>query len=464
MSSGTYGGIVQIVGPSGCGGTTEKWGSKAVFTGSNWPVVSTVHNRYGWRYIDYEKTVTIKGKRVVLKRQRRYKTIIGSYVTKRRKVPLVIEPHPFNKTWENRHETRVGYRTPLGSASIGIAPTCFGVGVQPADPWTGNDTNALINKLHGKVAGSDFNLASAIGAEGKDTLKFIAETASRISRSITALKRGHVNKAISTLTQDRDLYRRKRGYKMDDALVTDQTEIYRNVANEFFNGSKGRRKNDNAIDRAADSWLNWQLAAAPLLGDVKAAAEQLAQRYGVPQTYRQKASNFKVAIKKPDSSPGAKCVIRQTRTDQSIVYYYSEALDVPQLSGILDPEVVLWNALPWSFVADWFIPIGSWLEARGHANNLSGKFVLSVKTNRTLRSVYGVPGTLGGGYAYINGLDCVQETGSFVRTLPANLNSLIRPPRFVPLSEALSWKKAITGVSLVFSAFRQKSIVGNYLN
>lgn len=41
---------------------------------------------------------------------------------------------------------------------------------------------------------------------------------------------------------------------------------------------------------------------------------------------------------------------------------FTESLSKPRELGLLDPASVVWEKLPWSFVFDWFIPIGTYLS------------------------------------------------------------------------------------------------------
>jgi hypothetical protein len=43
--------------------------------------------------------------------------------------------------------------------------------------------------------------------------------------------------------------------------------------------------------------------------------------------------------------------------------------------GLLDPATVLWEIIPYSFVVDWFLPIGSYLDNLNQIPNLVGRFV-----------------------------------------------------------------------------------------
>jgi hypothetical protein len=49
----------------------------------------------------------------------------------------------------------------------------------------------------------------------------------------------------------------------------------------------------------------------------------------------------------------------------------------------LDPLSVAWELLPWSFVVDWFIPIGSYLDLVNQVPSLKGRFLTTTVRTRT---------------------------------------------------------------------------------
>lgn len=59
--------------------------------------------------------------------------------------------------------------------------------------------------------------------------------------------------------------------------------------------------------------------------------------------------------------------------------------------GLVDPSRVLWEVLPWSFVIDWFLPIGSFLSQLHADAGLTfrqGTMSVEVETKRTVRRTY----------------------------------------------------------------------------
>jgi hypothetical protein len=53
----------------------------------------------------------------------------------------------------------------------------------------------------------------------------------------------------------------------------------------------------------------------------------------------------------------------------------SEPLSTSRALGLLDPLTVVWEIIPYSFVVDWFLPIGSYLENLAVFPFLEGRFL-----------------------------------------------------------------------------------------
>jgi hypothetical protein len=116
--------------------------------------------------------------------------------------------------------------------------------------------------------------------------------------------------------------------------------------------------------------------------------------------------------------------------------------------GFQDPEVTIWNAIPMSFVADYVLNIGDWLQARATAAALpSGLFVTSTKNEERLTSFLGNK-YLGTGFnvTAVNGLYERMTTGSFSRSVSSSLS--VPTPKFKPLGADTAWQRVATICSL----------------
>lgn len=280
-----------------------------------------------------------------------------------------------------------------------------------SDEWNSNDDLALHGKLREKIAGSDFNMGVFLG-ESHQTLRMITDSASRLYKAMSAVKKGNMLAAANAL-------RTKKPAKMHKSI--------------------------------ADNWIELQYGWKPLVQDVYGAAQFLAKTLEFPmiQTYR-------VQKKKPITGSA----IADTKfsafsfkgvTQCQIVARLSE-VNVPQLVGLTDPASVAWELLPWSFVADWFVPVGSYLASRSLAQALTGTFV-TTKTRRVSCSYSGLPNTDNG---IVKTIYTSQPGGnSFVinvdRTVTSSLS--VPLPSFKTLDKVASWQHCANAVALLTQKF-----------
>lgn len=315
----------------------------------------------------------------------------------------------------------VGYVNPSCTYFVGADPTplrgtphsCFG-GVPPnvANAIDDNDRINMINKLYAKVSGSDFNLAVTLG-QTEETLGGIYNGAHRLYLFYHALRRGSPLGAL-------------------EALGADPSEINpRNLADLS-------RKAGHDL---SSTWLDYEYGWKPLLSDVKDAAELLAKQLNFPQV-----KDYRVRMCHEASSHSSGSV--------SYPHYYaanrlqicariSEPLSTPQLLGITDPLSVAWELMPYSFVFDWFLPIGDYLQARGAVSALKGDFCF---TYSSILDVHGIRDPS----IKLDEPGYRLRKASVQRDRFSSLDGVLPLPNPVPLSKALSWERAASAVSLLF--------------
>jgi hypothetical protein len=390
------------------------------------------------------------------------------------------DPHPFTKTWNSQYRgqgqtAQWYYDTPKHKWVFQQFNNCPGSALsappnKPALPtWGANDLAQLVGKLGAKMRGSDFNVGSFLGAEGLDTLKFLGDTAETLAKSLFYAKKGRIDLAIKTvLRSEKQLLPRKHiPSKRYAVWKNDQLEVYRTLV-------KKARTDPALVKRegwrrvSAQKWLEFHLAAEPLLGDAKAAAEMLGYRLNHPPTV-----NYRVGKKKitPGPSMGSNWPLvlgeylfaeNFVGLKVSLMAYLREDPTTYQLSGLMDPEVVIWNALPLTFVADYWLPISDYLEARAIAQKLTGKFVTSVKIWRRFShpgmglpfekvmsddANTGLTRRVGGG----TGSPFYSEQGSFTRSVSTSLVDQLDLPTVKPLGALSSWQRTATVAALVTS-------------
>lgn len=341
-----------------------------------------------------------------------------------------LDQHPYEMVvdssyWPKGHFIRDNLTTFTGTLA-----NCYG-GIGFSSRWSSNDDLALIGKLRTRIAGSGFNAAVSLG-EGKESLDMIFLGASRIYHAYKSLRRGRFSDAYRALVNYRDApesvqwQKRKKGRR---------GKIYHIPR---FNKSKFSKEN------TASNWLELQYGWLPLISDVHDAAVTLAA-LTQPRVYRVRARHF---LNKPLVGAAPFVLYEGKHIERGQILAYLTEVNVPSLYGLTDPLSLAWELTPFSFVADWFIPIGDYLSARGLAQSISGQFV-TTRFN-TFEANFA-------GFRKGSGLVGFTATGqrkfvSVKRTVSSSLQ--VPLPEVTPLNQVLSWKRAANAVALLVNMFR----------
>jgi hypothetical protein len=304
---------------------------------------------------------------------------------------------------------QVGYRTyrkTYGGLPSPLASTV----------WDGNDDIALIGKLRESIAGSDFNAGVFLG-EGRQSLKLIADAATRIYKAYKSVRR------------------------FDMAGLSRALGLEKTVSSK---SSKGL-KND-----ASNKWLEVQYGWLPLLQDAKGGAEMLAKQLNAPLVQNYKVRKQKALALGPGSlSPNIVNGKAYTYTGTTRGQYIARVkeVNVPHLIGLTDPASVGWELVPFSFVADWFIPIGGYLAARGLSQSLTGSFVKTM-TREERFSCFGEKISAN---QSSTGMSYIEHSLSVHRSVSSSL--IVPLPNFKPLEKVASWKHCANAVALLIQTF-----------
>lgn len=330
---------------------------------------------------------------------------------------------------------------------------------------TANHQIKLVDKLREKVIGSDFNAAVFL-AEGNQTAELIGSHAKRIARVGGLALTGSYKAAARALYAGYFNPERLRAYRMINGRPQYLVRLTAKERNSAY--LKHTRPEDwgkvvkSESSTAAARILEFQYGIRPLLSDVYAGAEALAHKLNVPFKKRVRVrirksyntSRFSTwTIRQANGTYSnigwAKAVGRQTHGRNLIAEFEEDDLpSLPQALGLLNPEVIVWEKIPFSFVFDWFNPIGPYLSARAFASGLKAKYVTSdKKTGRAFppfSAYFQVPGWLVG-YSQV----------SFSRAISYNLD--VPKPHVKPLSKAASFEHLFNGLALVTAFVTGKS-------
>lgn len=157
------------------------------------------------------------------------------------------------------------------------------------------------------------------------------------------------------------------------------------AATSLFAGRRGRDRKTgrfSATKSAADNWLELQYGWKPLLNDIHYSFLALAKynlASGRVQLAKSSATKKLIANDKLflAGRPGEPSVgFRLTETSTTCKYGIRYGLDNALVSflsqtGFTNPVNLAWEVLPFSFVVDWFLPIGPWLETLSAWHGLS---------------------------------------------------------------------------------------------
>lgn len=202
---------------------------------------------------------------------------------------------------------------------------------------------AVSKLIHFAEQGLNSNMAQNL-AQYNQLFDLIAGNAMRMKSALDDVKRGNFSQAANTLTQGRK---------------------------SRFKGP--RQKPDRKKD-VANNWLAFQYGWKPLLDDINGFMQTLSRLQTETKTVSRvsaKGESFRTVdvayppapSADPNSKPG-KTQFRLTNKVRYTIRYRVENSMHAFMSqlGFTNPINLFWEILPYSFVADWFVPIGPMLE------------------------------------------------------------------------------------------------------
>jgi len=193
------------------------------------------------------------------------------------------------------------------------------------------------------------NLAQVF-AERSLTAELVTSTAITLAKTFSDLKRGNLVGAVKTLTGSPPPKHVKNFWKKYGPI-----NIHTNP--------------QGAKDRAANTWLQLQYGWKPLLQDVYGSAELCAQslqrsrvtKVSTKQKYKSYVQNiYHVGL---SGNLVATENYYDTFSCKQSCSFSVESAAARSMSeiGVSNPLALAWELLPYSFVVDWFLPIGPWL-------------------------------------------------------------------------------------------------------
>jgi hypothetical protein len=185
------------------------------------------------------------------------------------------------------------------------------------------------------------NLVQAF-AERKQTARLFASTMKRCVAAVTSLKRGKFGEAARAL-----------GVKASPRRIRKYSKSW----------------SEDQSQAVANGWLELQYGWRPLLQDIYGSAELIAQKNirEVRSISSVSASkHYRDTMYKGGNSSNARYFFDiDRRVKIKYTVYYSTPSESHTLAqvGITNPAYIAWELTPWSFVVDWAIPIGNYINS-----------------------------------------------------------------------------------------------------
>ncbi len=219
-----------------------------------------------------------------------------------------------------------------------------------------------VSKLIEQISTSKANAAVSAAEFGK-TMAHVAHTATRLAGALTALKHGRLGDMAASLGLTTSRVRVERFNKRFGKLSKD---TYWKSSSKY-----SRRRNESRMtDFLADTWLEYSYGWKPLLQDTfdlaEATAEIMIERQKVWRKQTTRAQNAK-SFKKSSSDTYwdlKSTIVSQTYAEVGVEYAIPDgSVSIADAFGLTNPATVAWELVPFSFVADWFLPIGDYLSS-----------------------------------------------------------------------------------------------------
>ena len=235
--------------------------------------------------------------------------------------------------------------------------------------------NKVIQKLIEKIGtGIEGNLAQDIAQWGQ-TVSLVGNAAKAVTSAIHDVRRGNFAGAVNAL---------------------------RSASSQKFRMSP-KGKPPSVAKSVAENWLALQYGWKPLLKDIEASLDSLGNALINSalsnQVIHKVTSSASVRGSKTVSFPltgyptqtgGSKTTTVEIRKKYGLRYTVdSPTLSFLQQTGFTNPINLVWEILPFSFVVDWFLPVGKYLESFTYAQGLSFRegYVVTMKKTRVVSAV-----------------------------------------------------------------------------
>lgn len=294
------------------------------------------------------------------------------------------------------------------------------------------EAKALKRLIARVTSDAEANIALTL-AEGRQTIRMVEKTISRLTGSVKALKGGNIPKAL-------------------DSLFSGRSTVFR------------RKGGPSSTKDLAQNWLELQYGWKPLINDVHGALEALGRYYSANAAVARSRSSARtrreivtvVANHLSGSRPSPGNLKRVLTSDCRFTVdwrIHDAALALLAQTGFTNPVNLAWELLPYSFVVDWFYPLGQFLQQLSAWDGLI--FLRGSKTQFTRQITTSRLSYFGVSPANANQRDSVESyyQDEWIVLDRSKLNEF--PSTVLPsLRAGLSTHRALNALALLRAAFK----------
>lgn len=196
-------------------------------------------------------------------------------------------------------------------------------------PISANTYNRLAVEVMQKVGARKTSYGESLG-EAKTTAQHLAKTAIVLGRAYKAARKGNFGQVANLLR----------------------------VNPKRFKPSLS----------ASERWLEYQYGWMPLMNDIYDSHKLITEGFrkkAMTMSSVRRISSFDERRSSSQRLEDSPWTVMSKRTDFMKVYYRVDDTSAARIHqmGLINPLEVAWAITPWSFVVDWFLPVGNFLEA-----------------------------------------------------------------------------------------------------
>lgn len=274
--------------------------------------------------------------------------------------------------------------------------------------FNNDDTLKLLAKSVSKVRAHDFHLGKFIG-EGRQTVSLVKDTILNVGGALVDLKHRRFEQAARRL-------------------------------------GVSKHRSALSVNDIAGRWLELQFGWKPLLQDAYEACKAFEKLTSPPASIRYQVGTSRTVRYEGSTSPTSYNGLGSAKLSQKLILEVTESLSQQRSLGLYDPAGIAWELLPYSFVIDWFIPVGTYLDVLNTIPHLSGRY-LKTQVVRAICRGRVIPNTSQSKFyvgceSYYDYLRIVRTTGS--------IESISIPlPTIKPVDKALSSAHIYNAIALI---------------